>query len=803
MKIYPFYSWRVYVLRLFIWTCVAAAYTQPGENEAHSACPFKTVNYITHTLPQQCLRASWPTPVFTQPSTPEWPTASTTLGETDLGPSDAAAPLGDRNNPILSFEEWKELMLRQRGQDPQEMQRRPPGSARHRSDHPVDLSLDSLGDDAEIPLNFEVLSDYRDEPSNPPIQPQASDEPVKVLYDDGKTQYYRSKDAGKTCKERFSYSSFDAGATVLKTSPGTKNAKAILLENKDSYMLFECQAEEKYAIVELSDDILVDTVVLANFEFFSSMVRHFRVSVSDRYPVKADKWRFLGTFEAKNSRDIQPFLVDNPQIWAKYVRVEFITHYGNEYFCPVSLLRVHGTRMMESWKETEPGAEEEDFSGATNLRRLEGAPPNDESGAAIIGEYGLSPLPDVLLFSEMLLDETCPAFPATAGHPSTITAREPSMDASGRRRTTDSSDVPRVLVPDPNQDSASTSLRPRGDTPASTDGETPTLVVEEQARSANVSSNFASETTSSSSQLKAPEIPATHSKDRTTTAAANSPAPPIVQDSFFKTITKRLQLLEANVTWTLKYVEDQSKYFQEAFVRIEERRLFKLEDLMESFNRTVRAELDGLQQQYDQIWQSTVIALETQREHSQSELVALSSRLNVLADEVVFQKRMSIGQSVLLLSCLVLIIFSRSIANASTPLLWQSQADAPFLDKDSLSRMLTRVNRPNLSLGSPLRSQQTLPTESSSPVGCHNDAFEDGVPCRRAPEKAELLCQSQPFTATRREYPPSPQSQPWEGRGDLCQGLPKPSRIKSQVDDEIAVPFSTSRSRKPLPPLPE
>ncbi|TEA06069.1 Uncharacterized protein C8034_v001358 [Colletotrichum sidae] len=228
-----------------------------------------------------------------------------------------------------------------------------------------DSSFDSLGDDGEINLDFDVVSEkisnLASAPHAAPTDAPAADQNLEpVLYDDGRTQYYRSKDAGKTCKERFSYSSFDAGATVLKTNPGAKNAKAILVENKDSYMLLECSAKNKFVIVELSDDILVDTIVLANFEFFSSMIRQFRVSVSDRYPVKAEKWKDLGTFEARNSRDIQPFLVQNPLIWAKYVRVEFLSHYGNEYYCPVSLLRVHGTRMLESLKDTESPFDEDD-----------------------------------------------------------------------------------------------------------------------------------------------------------------------------------------------------------------------------------------------------------------------------------------------------------------------------------------------------------------------------------------------------------------------------------------------------------
>src|ERR1700729_2529611 len=91
------------------------------------------------------------------------------------------------------------------------------------------------------------------------------------------------------------------------------------------------------------------------------MIRTFRVSVSDRYPVKMEKWKDLGVYEARNSREIQAFLIENPQIWARYLRIEFVSHYGNEYYCPLSLLRVHGQRMLESWKDTETAGDAVDI----------------------------------------------------------------------------------------------------------------------------------------------------------------------------------------------------------------------------------------------------------------------------------------------------------------------------------------------------------------------------------------------------------------------------------------------------------
>ncbi|EOO03064.1 putative sad1 unc domain-containing protein [Phaeoacremonium minimum UCRPA7] len=486
---------------------------------------------------------------------------------------------------FMSFEEWKEMQLRKAGQDPAELKARKQQEGR--GDGYINSGhgdLDSLGDDAEIALDFDVLSDKiseisastRPSPSSV-IRKDIAEEPI--LYDDGMAQYPRPKDAGKTCKERFSFSSFDGGATVLKTSPGAKNSKAILLENKDSYMLFTCSQQNKFVIVELSEDILVDTVVLANFEFFSSMVRLFRVSVSDRYPVKIDKWKDIGTFEARNSRDLQPFLVENPKIWAKYIRIEFLTHYGNEYYCPISLLRVHGTRMLDSWKDAE-GSREEDEAEETI------------SGPELVPEQ--EPL------SNNKTAEPKVAPPATTDMNSNASEAILEMGLSPWYPT---------FYPGPLFETCATG------TPTTTETVRVSPPVEEMTN----------------------------------------------MESFFKTVSKRLQLLESNTTLSLQYIEDQSKFLQEALQKMERKQISRVDSFLDNLNKTVLSELHNVRQQYDQIWQSTVIALETQREQSQREVVALTSRLNLLADEVVFQKRMAILQSVLLLACLLLVIFSRGL----------------------------------------------------------------------------------------------------------------------------------------------
>ncbi|KAI2471665.1 hypothetical protein F4781DRAFT_386272 [Annulohypoxylon bovei var. microspora] len=738
---------------------------------AEPTCESKTVNYITHTLPQQCLTSApstFSTPVSVSATvTSSEPTPSPSNGDsTDQEELDA-----DGNDlstgAFMSFEEWKAMMLEKSGQEALEPRHRK--TKETHGDYPGD-DFDSLGDEGEVSLDFDAYSDRISElaSSTKPSQREKDKERQveKVSYDEGLAQSYRSKDAGTTCKERFSYASFDAGATIKKANPGAKNAKAILVENKDSYMLLECAMKSKFVIVELSDDILVDTVVIANFEFFSSMLRHFRVSVSDRYPVKEEKWKVLGTFQARNSRNIQPFLVENPQIWAKYLRIEILTHYGNEYYCPMSLLRVHGTRMLDSWKEADPAdLEVEDDSSKTvsegteetvevaeaepeevevaepplpetevvNLEQSDFIPYWDESYFHYKYPFNLTcAASDGREFASHLNEERAqntaagetqpvePAEPTASGNPSTSSSGAPTTQSTSQTitdsgRTTSPSDSGEIsgstAIENSTESASSTTSTSDARSATATPATTPTTITPPSlAKTASAQSSPKSRTPASTS-LKPPSRSVTVSKgqpsgspatprNKTGTATTSSAASaPTIQDSFFKALNKRIQALESNTTLSLQYIESQSRFLQEALARLERRQVAKVDLFLDTLNKTVLGDLREVRTQYDQIWQSTVIALETQREQSEREIVALSSRLGVLADEVVFQKRMAIVQSVLLLGCLVLVIFSRGgIASVAADAYYPTDR---FLGAVSPSRLVASPLFP-----SPPRPQQ-------------------------------------------------------------------------------------------------
>ncbi|KAM6218987.1 SUN domain-containing ossification factor [Rhynchocyon petersi] len=151
----------------------------------------------------------------------------------------------------------------------------------------------------------------------------------------------------KVQKNRNNYASVECGAKILAANPEAKSTSAILIENMDLYMLNPCSTKIWF-VIELCEPIQVKQLDIANYELFSSTPKDFLVSISDRYPI--NKWIKLGTFHGRDERNVQSFPLDE-QMYAKYVKVEFLSHFGSEHFCPLSLIRVFGTSMVEEYEE--------------------------------------------------------------------------------------------------------------------------------------------------------------------------------------------------------------------------------------------------------------------------------------------------------------------------------------------------------------------------------------------------------------------------------------------------------------------
>jgi len=154
--------------------------------------------------------------------------------------------------------------------------------------------------------------------------------------------------------DRFNYASTDCSARVHTAHRSAKSPTSILSSKRDRYMLSPCDKskEKQFVIVELCDDIRIDTVQLANFEFFSGVFKDFTVSVAKTlYTTDPEGWTPVATYRAKNVRGVQSFHPPNSlRDFYRYIRIDFLSHYGNEFYCPVSLLRVYGLTHLEEWK---------------------------------------------------------------------------------------------------------------------------------------------------------------------------------------------------------------------------------------------------------------------------------------------------------------------------------------------------------------------------------------------------------------------------------------------------------------------
>lgn len=711
-----------------------------------SAAGISATLVSAHSAPQQ------PAKTTTTPASPTVEAERPSGPQPDPNADTESDPLSDSTN-FLSFEEWKAQMLKKAGQSPEHV-----GSARavrepRQRPGTTNDALDSLGEDAEIELDFSgfVNSDVASSAlAYRKSEPTTAERGAVGDEDEGVRATKLSKDAGKTCKERSNYASFDCAATVVKTNPECKGATSVLVENKDSYMLNACSAKNKFFIVELCNDILIDTVVLGNFEFFSSTFRTFRVSVSDRYPVKLEKWKDLGTFEARNSREVQAFLVENPLIWTRYLRVEFLTHYGNEYYCPVSLLRVHGKTMMDDYRnEVKAGRGEEDLDD--DVAESASNPKNEQFVHPVKEDPSLNDTKPVFVEQADDLSSKASSIPTTHGesivksnqsHPieqptlrSGSHAQIPwttyngplfeqhaliSGSCTSSKAACDLEFTPliRVTGRSPRNASRSRTAVPK---PSSSPSALPSIAAmtalnNSAAASANVSASMEARAAVTSSdhrtELKVATVSsytASASKNQanytsqSASKVSNQPptASPTTQESFFKSVHNRLRQLEANSTLSLQYIEEQSRILREAFNKVEKRQLAKTTAFLEALNSTVLGELREFRLQYDQIWQSTVLELSSQREQSQHEVIALSARLSILADEVLFQKRMAMLQFILMLICVGLVIFSSRMTSAGAAYLDLPTAVHGMVTRPSTS--LSRYLRPGSHSGSPSR----------------------------------------------------------------------------------------------------
>ncbi|KAF8380036.1 hypothetical protein HHK36_027506 [Tetracentron sinense] len=142
----------------------------------------------------------------------------------------------------------------------------------------------------------------------------------------------------------YNYASASKGAKVLAHNKEAKGASNILGRDRDKYLRNPCTVEDKFVVIELAEETLVDAVKIANFEHHSSNFKDFELSGSLSYPTEA--WSLMGKFVAANVKHAQRFMLPEPK-WVRYLRLNLLSHYGSEFYCTLSVLEVYGVDAIE------------------------------------------------------------------------------------------------------------------------------------------------------------------------------------------------------------------------------------------------------------------------------------------------------------------------------------------------------------------------------------------------------------------------------------------------------------------------
>ena len=96
----------------------------------------------------------------------------------------------------------------------------------------------------------------------------------------------------KESATRVNFASIGAGATVLETSGGAKGYMNLLNEDKDKYGISEC-SEKMWVVMSLSEDVMVNTIVLANYEKYRSVKKFIHIHIYPYIPIHTHTYSYM------------------------------------------------------------------------------------------------------------------------------------------------------------------------------------------------------------------------------------------------------------------------------------------------------------------------------------------------------------------------------------------------------------------------------------------------------------------------------------------------------------------------------
>lgn len=139
-------------------------------------------------------------------------------------------------------------------------------------------------------------------------------------------------------------------------------------------------------------------------------------------------------------------------------------------------------------------------------------------------------------------------------------------------------------------------------------------------------------------------------------------------ESIYKTIMTRILNLEQNATLSQRYLDEQNRMLNEVFETMEDRHREQLLQLVGQLNSTAILRIDTMKRRYERLFRMTARELEMTKNETAKELQELTSKLHIMADQVVFEKRLSLIQLILLISLFLFTAANKGTLSALSPI---------------------------------------------------------------------------------------------------------------------------------------
>ena len=341
----------------------------------------------------------------------------------------------------------------------------------------------------------------------------------------------------------------------------------------------------------------------------------------------------------------------------RIIRIDFHSHYGSEYYCPLSLLRVYGLTQLEEWQwetwEAESRAKRsvEEASSpievAAERPKPAQTPPSESLSTANASETP-SPITTGNNDSSTVGSPsiTSGSIPTAADIPSSPEFGSLSSSSRANSASPDSF-PPKTETQDVSHDSSRHRSDPVYHTPVSLSSSLPSSHAHSTASDTHSSSIFIDLTQSVSSSSSSSYSASPSSRGSAAAPDSGSlstlspsylpPSPPVSTggESIYRTIMNRLTALEANTTLYARYVEEQTTGMREVLRRLTED-LGRLEGIVSCviLFTTVPPLTLAQGKAQAQLYHRSVVELEKQTQRLEAEQRLLLHRVDYLTDEV-------------------------------------------------------------------------------------------------------------------------------------------------------------------------